>query len=72
MLNGGDYQLGADAIRMMTKKVSRGLEFSVMVHPSVGHMPAAGVDEKEAARVFYVVGTRATHNLVKGSVWTGS
>jgi ATP-dependent exoDNAse (exonuclease V) beta subunit len=29
-------------------------------------MPAAGEDEQEAARVFYVAATRATHRLVIG------
>ena len=29
-------------------------------------MPAAGEDEKEAARVFYVAATRATQRLVMG------
>jgi ATP-dependent exoDNAse (exonuclease V) beta subunit len=29
-------------------------------------MPAAGEDEKEAARVFYVAATRATQRLVVG------
>ena len=47
-------------------KVSKGLEFPVVVLPGVGHMPAAGADEKEAARVFYVAATRATQRLVMG------
>lgn len=72
LLKGGDDQPGADGIQVMTMKVSEGLEFSVMAPPSVGRMPAAGEDEKEAARVFYVVATRATHRLVMGSVGTGS
>ena len=29
-------------------------------------MPAPGQDEKEAARLFYVAATRATHKLVMG------
>ena len=32
--------------------------------PGVGHMPAQSEDEQEAARVFYVAATRATHRLV--------
>ena len=48
----------------MTMKVNKGLEFTVVALPGVGHMPAAGEDEKEAARVFYVAATRATHKLV--------
>ena len=46
--------------------VSKGLEFSVVALPGVGHMPAAGEDEQEAARVFYVAATRATQRLVIG------
>ena len=47
-------------------KVSKGLEFPVVALPGVGCMPAAGEDEKEAARVFYVAATRATQRLVIG------
>ena len=43
------------------------LEFPVVALPGVGHMPAAGEDEKEAARVFYVAATRATQRLVVGA-----
>ena len=45
-------------------KVSKGLEFPVVALPGVGHMPATGEDEQEAARVFYVAATRATQRLV--------
>ncbi|MDH4449269.1 MAG: 3'-5' exonuclease [Rhodoferax sp.] len=62
----GEYQPGADAIQVMTMKVSKGLEFPVVALPGVGHMPAAGEDEKDAARVFYVAATRATQKLVMG------
>ena len=55
---------GADAIQVITMKVSKGLEFPVVALPGVGHMPAAGEDEKEASRVFYVAATRATQRLV--------
>ena len=54
------------AVQVMTMKVSKGLEFPVVPLPGVGHMPAAGEDEKEAARVFYVAATRATQRLVIG------
>ncbi len=47
-------------------KVSKGLEFPVVALPGVGHMPAKGEDEQEAARVFYVAATRATQRLVIG------
>ena len=56
----------SDAIQVMTMKVSKGLEFPVVALPGVGHMPAPGEDEKEAARVFYVAATRATQRLVVG------
>ncbi|OYY38546.1 MAG: DNA helicase II [Polaromonas sp. 39-63-25] len=62
----GDYNPAADAIQIMTMKVSKGLEFPVVALPGVGHMPAPGEDEQEAARVFYVAATRATHMLVMG------
>jgi len=60
----GEYRPGADAIQVMTMKVSKGLEFPVVALPGVGHMPAAGEDEQEAGRVFYVAATRATQKLV--------
>ena len=47
-------------------KISKGLEFPVVALPGVGHMPANGEDEQEAARVFYVAATRATQRLVIG------
>ena len=53
-------------MKVMTMKVSKGLEFPLVALPGVGHMPAAGEDEKEAARVFYVAATRATQRLVVG------
>jgi ATP-dependent exoDNAse (exonuclease V) beta subunit len=61
----------ANAIQIMTMKVSKGLEFPVVALPGVGHMPAAGADEQEAARVFYVAATRATHKLVIGVAGDG-
>ena len=62
----GDYNPSANAIQIMTMKVSKGLEFPVVALPGVGHMPAAGEDQQEAARVFYVAATRATQRLVIG------
>ena len=41
----GDYQPGADAIQVMTMKVSKGLKIPVVALPGVGHMPAPGEDE---------------------------
>ena len=49
----------------------KGLEFPLVALPAVGHIPAAGEDEKEAARVFYVAATRATQRLVMGVGITG-
>lgn len=49
-----------------TPSASKGLEFPVVALPGVGHMPAPGEDEKEAARVLYVAATRATQRLVVG------
>ena len=57
---------GVDAIQAMTMKVSKGLEFPVVALPGVRHMPAAGEDEQEAARLFYVAATRARQRLVVG------
>ncbi len=62
----GDYRPSADAIQVMTMKISKGLEFPVVALPGVGHMPLQGEDENEAARVLYVAATRATQRLVMG------
>ena len=63
---GGKYRPGADAVQVMTMKVSKGLEFPVLALPGVGHMPGARKDETEAAWVFYVAAMRATQRLVIG------
>ena len=52
-------------------RVSKGLEFPVVALPGVGHMPAKGADEKDAARVFYVAATRATQRLAVGAGGNG-
>ena len=62
----GEYKPADDSIQIMTMKVSKGLEFPVVALPGVGHMPASGEDEADAARVFYVAATRATQKLVIG------
>jgi hypothetical protein len=62
----GQFVPNADAIQVMTMHASKGLEFPVVALPGMGHMPAPGGDEKEAARVFYVAATRATQRLVMG------
>jgi superfamily I DNA/RNA helicase len=50
----------------MTIHASKGLKYRIVALPGVGHMPAQGEDEKEAARVFYVAATRATQRLMMG------
>jgi superfamily I DNA/RNA helicase len=60
----GHFDPTSNKIKVMTMKVSKGLEFPVVALPGVGHMPATGEDEKEATRVFYVAATRATQRLL--------
>lgn len=60
----GDYRPAQDAIKVMTMKVSKGLEFPIVAIPGVGSMPAPGADEKDEARLFYVAATRATDKLL--------
>jgi hypothetical protein len=62
----GEFNPDANAIQIMTMRVSKGLVFPVVALPGVGHMPAQGENEKEAARVFYVAATRATQRLLLG------
>jgi len=66
-LGPGDFDPASNKVKVMTMKVSKGLEFPVVALPGVGNMPAPGEDEKEAARVFYVAATRATQRLVMGA-----
>ncbi len=65
-IRSGDFDPTSNKIKVMTMHASKGLEFPVVALPGVGHMPGPGEDEKEAARVFYVAATRATHRLVIG------
>ena len=65
-LGSGDFDPTSNKMKVMTMKVSKGLEFPVVALPGVGHMRAAGEDEKEAARQLYVAATRATQRLVMG------
>jgi superfamily I DNA/RNA helicase len=58
LLKGGYYQPGADAIQVMTMKVSNGLEYPLVALAGVGHMHAHGEDEHEEVRLFYVTATR--------------
>jgi hypothetical protein len=68
----GDYKPGQDAIRVMTMKISKGLEFPVVAIPGVGMMPVPCEDEKEEARLFYVAATRATERLIVTASGKGS
>jgi superfamily I DNA/RNA helicase len=67
----GQFDPGADTIKVMTMHVSKGLEFPVVALVGVGHMPAPGEDEREEARLFYVGATRATQRLVIGASGSG-
>ncbi|MBP6853063.1 MAG: NERD domain-containing protein [Rhodoferax sp.] len=60
----GNFDPRADTIKILTMHASKGLEFSVVALPGIGQMPAAGDDEREEARIFYVAATRATQRLV--------
>jgi hypothetical protein len=66
-LDSGDFDdTTSDKFKVMTMKVSKSLKFSVVTLLGVGHMPAAGENEKEAVRVFHVAATRAPQRLVMG------
>jgi superfamily I DNA/RNA helicase len=54
-----DFDPTSDTIKVITMKVSKGLEFPVMALAGVGRMPAKGEDERDA--------TRATKRLVIGA-----
>jgi hypothetical protein len=60
----GNFDPRADTIKILTMHASKGLEFSVVALPGIGQMPAAGDNEREEARIFYVAATRATQRLV--------
>ncbi|WP_290874696.1 3'-5' exonuclease [Aquabacterium sp.] len=60
----GEFHPSREAIKVMTMKVSKGLEFPVVAIPGLGQMPVKGEDEKEEARLFYVAATRATDKLI--------
>ena len=79
-LGPGDYRPLENSIKVMTMKVSKGLEFPVVAvvggeglkagSDSALADGAAGVDvetRRDAARVLYVAATRATQRLILGS-----
>ena len=60
----GDFKPAEDAIKVLTMKVSKGLEFAVVAIPGLGRMPLEREDEGDEARLFYVAATRATDKLL--------
>lgn len=68
----GQYHPARQAIKVMTMKVSKGLEFPVVAIPGLGHMPAPDQDEKDEARLFYVAATRATETLIVTASGSGA
>ncbi|MEY4977831.1 MAG: helicase [Pseudomonadota bacterium] len=65
------FDMASDTIKVMTLHVSKGLEFPVVALVGVGHMPAEGEDEREAARLVYVGATRASQRLIVGASGNG-
>lgn len=59
----GEYQPDADAIQVMTMKVSKGLEFPVVALPGVVHMPTVG-RMRRTRRGCLSGATRATQRLL--------
>jgi len=60
----GSFNPLENTIKVLTMHASKGLEFAVVALMGVGQMPAAGEDERDEARLFYVGATRATQRLV--------
>lgn len=60
----GDFKPRNDEIKIMTMRVSKGLEFPVVALPGIGQMPHAAEEEVHEARLFYVAATRATQKLM--------
>ena len=60
----GSFDPNADTIKLLTMHASKGLEFPLVALAGIGQMPAAGDNEQEEARLFYVAATRATQQLV--------
>ena len=60
----GDFHPLDDAVKLLSIRVSKGLEFPVVAMPGLGRLPVDGQDEREAARLLYVGATRATDRLL--------
>ena len=54
----GSFKPNEDTIKILTMHASKGLEFPVVALMGVGQMPAAGEDQRDEARLFYVGATR--------------
>ncbi|MDD2878816.1 MAG: 3'-5' exonuclease [Rhodoferax sp.] len=67
----GSFHPHEDTIKVMTMHASKGMKFPVVALMGVGQMPAAGEDERDEARLFYVGATRATQRLVIGASGAG-
>jgi len=67
----GSFNPLEDTIKVLTMHASKGLEFPVVALMGVGQMPAAGEDERDEARLFYVGATRATQRLVIAATGDG-
>ncbi|WP_458379380.1 DEAD/DEAH box helicase [Pseudomonas chlororaphis] len=53
-----------DAVKIVSMHSSKGLEFGLVLIPSLGEMPKKGEDEADEARLLYVAMTRAIDRLV--------
>lgn len=53
-----------DAVKIVSMHSSKGLEFGLVLIPSLGDMPKKGEDEADEARLLYVAMTRAIDRLV--------
>lgn len=53
-----------DAVKIVSMHSSKGLEFGLVLIPSLGDMPKKGEDEVDEARLLYVAMTRAIDRLV--------
>lgn len=59
----GSFHPNDDTIKVLTMRASTGLEFPKVALVDAGQMPAAGEDERQEARLFYV---GSTQRLVSG------
>ena len=64
--NGGKNALFLvkDTVKLVSMHSSKGLEFPLVIIPSLGQLPHSGADESAEARLLYVAMTRATERLL--------